>query len=90
MKEPSAFRKSSMITSSYLDPSLAFQADITRVVPWQARPPRYPFPRISSVPEGGTSVSFHGGSHHQDDPAQISNTEAEPVSPLYHAYLAKS
>ena len=22
-------------------------------------------------PEGGTSVSFHGGSHHQDDPVQI-------------------
>jgi hypothetical protein len=22
-------------------------------------------------PDGGTSVSFHGGSHHQDDPAQI-------------------
>ena len=31
----------------------------------------YPFPKSSLFPEGGTSVSFHGGSHHQDDPVQV-------------------
>ena len=31
----------------------------------------YPFPKSELFPEGGISVSFHGGSHHQDDPAQI-------------------
>ena len=31
----------------------------------------YQFPKSSLFPEGGTSVSFHGGSHHQDDPVQI-------------------
>jgi hypothetical protein len=31
----------------------------------------YPFPRNQWFPDGGTSVSFHGGSHHQDDPEQI-------------------
>jgi hypothetical protein len=31
----------------------------------------YQFPRNEWFPDGGTSVSFHGGSHHQDDPAQI-------------------
>ena len=32
----------------------------------------YPFPKNDPLfPEGGTSVSFHGGSHHQEDPVQI-------------------
>ena len=31
----------------------------------------YPFPKSSLFPDGGTSVSFHGGSHHQDDPVQM-------------------
>ena len=31
----------------------------------------YPFPKSELFPQGGTSVGFHGGSHHQDDPAQI-------------------
>src|SRR5207249_11651804 len=31
----------------------------------------YPFPKGDLFPTGGVSVGFHGGSHHQDDPAQI-------------------
>ena len=31
----------------------------------------YQFPKSPLFPEGGASVSFHGGSHHQDDPVQI-------------------
>jgi len=55
--------------------ALAFKADVTRVATvLGARDLTsrvYPFPRSPLFPEGGTSVSFHGGSHHQDDPAQI-------------------
>jgi hypothetical protein len=55
--------------------ALAFKADITRVATvLGARDLTsrvYPFPRSPLFPEGGSSVSFHGGSHHQDDPAQI-------------------
>lgn len=55
--------------------ALAFKADITRVATvLGARDLTsrvYAFPRSPLFPEGGTSVSFHGGSHHQDDPAQI-------------------
>ncbi len=55
--------------------ALAFRADITRVATvLGARDLTsrvYPYPRSPLFPEGGTSVSFHGGSHHQDDPAQI-------------------
>ena len=31
----------------------------------------YPFPKGELFPNGGVSVGFHGGSHHQDDPVQI-------------------
>jgi hypothetical protein len=55
--------------------ALAFKADITRVVTLLGARDLtsrvYPFPKSDLFPEGGTSVSFHGGSHHQDDPAQI-------------------
>ena len=55
--------------------ALAFKADVTRVATvLGARDLTsrvYPFPRSPLFPEGGTSVSFHGGSHHQDDPAQM-------------------
>jgi hypothetical protein len=55
--------------------ALAFQADITRVATiLGARDLTgrvYQFPKGELFPNGGTSVSFHGGSHHQDDPAQI-------------------
>ena len=55
--------------------ALAFKADITRVATvLGARDLTsrvYAFPRSPLFPEGGNSVSFHGGSHHQDDPAQI-------------------
>jgi hypothetical protein len=55
--------------------ALAFRADITRVATLLGARDltgrSYPFPKNPLFPEGGTSVSFHGGSHHQDDPAQI-------------------
>jgi hypothetical protein len=58
--------------------ALALQADITRVVTLlgarDLTGKTYPFPKNDPLfPEGGVSVSFHGGSHHQDDPAQIKN-----------------
>ena len=55
--------------------ALAFQADITRVATLLGARDLtgkvYPYPKNEWFPEGGTSVSFHGGSHHQDDPIQI-------------------
>ena len=54
---------------------LAFRADITRVVTLLGARDLtsriYPFPKSDLFPEGGASVSFHGGSHHQEDPVQI-------------------
>jgi hypothetical protein len=53
----------------------AFKADITRVATLLGARDLtgrvYPFPKSPLFPEGGNSVSFHGGSHHQDDPVQI-------------------
>ncbi|MGH9254491.1 MAG: DUF1552 domain-containing protein [Vicinamibacterales bacterium] len=55
--------------------ALAFKADITRVATvLGARDLTsrvYTYPKNPLFPDGGTSVSFHGGSHHQEDPAQI-------------------
>jgi len=55
--------------------ALAFKADITRVATMLGARDltgrTYQFPKNALFPEGGNSVSFHGGSHHQDDPAQI-------------------
>ncbi len=55
--------------------ALAFRADITRVATLlgarDLTSRSYPFPKSDLFPQGGTSVGFHGGSHHQDDPAQI-------------------
>jgi len=55
--------------------ALAFQADITRVATLlgarDLTGKTYQFPTNEYFPNGGNSVSFHGGSHHQDDPAQI-------------------
>jgi Protein of unknown function (DUF1552) len=55
--------------------ALAFRADITRVATLLGARDltgrTYPFPRSELFPQGGVSVSFHGGSHHQEDPAQI-------------------
>jgi Protein of unknown function (DUF1552) len=55
--------------------ALAFQADITRVATLLGARDltgrSYPFPKGELFPNGGVSVGFHGGSHHQDDPAQI-------------------
>ncbi len=55
--------------------ALAFRADITRVATLLGARDltgrSYPFPKGPLFPDGGTSVSFHGGSHHQDDPTQI-------------------
>jgi hypothetical protein len=55
--------------------ALAFRADITRVATLlgardlTAR--SYVFPKNELFPNGGTSPSFHGASHHQEDPVQI-------------------
>jgi hypothetical protein len=55
--------------------ALAFKADITRVATLlgarDLTSRAYPYPKSALFPEGGTSVSFHGGSHHQDDPVQV-------------------
>ena len=54
---------------------LAFKSDITRVATLLGARDltgrSYPFPKSDLFPNGGVSVGFHGGSHHQDDPAQI-------------------
>ena len=74
--------------------ALAFRGDITRVATLLGARDltgrSYPFPKGELFPEGGTSVSFHGGSHHQDDPAQIktySKLNRYHVSTM--AYLAQ-
>ena len=55
--------------------ALALRSDITRVVTLLGARDltgrSYPFPKTDLFPNGGSSVSFHGGSHHQDDPVQI-------------------
>src|SRR5687767_10268864 len=55
--------------------ALALKADITRVVTLLGARDltgrTYAFTKGELFPNGGTSVSFHGGSHHQDDPAQV-------------------
>ena len=55
--------------------ALALRSDITRVVTMLGARDLtgrvYQFPKGELFPYGGTSVSFHGGSHHQDDPTQI-------------------
>jgi hypothetical protein len=55
--------------------ALAFKADITRVATLlgarDLTSRAYAYPKSPLFPEGGTSVSFHGGSHHQDDPVQV-------------------
>jgi hypothetical protein len=55
--------------------ALSFKADITRVATLLGARDLtsrvYQFPKSPLFPEGGSSVSFHGGSHHQDDPVQI-------------------
>src|SRR6187431_3173367 len=72
----------------------AFKADITRVVTLLGARDLtgrvYPFPKSDLFPDGGTSVSFHGGSHHQDDLVQIrryATLNRYHVSTM--AYLAK-
>jgi len=74
--------------------ALAFRADITRVATLlgarDLTSRSYPFPKSDLFPQGGVSVSFHGGSHHQDDPAQIkryADLNRYHVSTL--AYLAE-
>jgi hypothetical protein len=74
--------------------ALAFKADITRVATLLGARDLtgrvYPFPKSDLFPDGGSSVSFHGGSHHQDDPPQVRRYAAlnrYHVSTL--AYLAE-
>jgi hypothetical protein len=55
--------------------ALAFKADITRVATLlgarDLTGKSYRFPKGELFPNGGTSVSFHGGSHHADVPARM-------------------
>jgi len=55
--------------------ALAFRADITRVVTLlgarDLTSRSYAFPKSELFPNGGQSVGFHGGSHHQEDPVQV-------------------
>src|SRR6185295_2203598 len=55
--------------------ALAFKADITRVATLlgarDLTPAVYPFPKSELFPDGGRSVSFHSGSHHQDEAKQL-------------------
>ena len=57
--------------------ALAFQTDITRVATLLGARDltgrSYPYPKGEWFPNGGTSPSFHGGSHHQDDPRNMAN-----------------
>jgi hypothetical protein len=79
MDEPSGIpdRFDDHIKMHYDLTALAFQADITRVATLlgarDLTGTSYPFPKSDLFPEGGTSVSYHGGSHHQDNPANIFN-----------------
>jgi hypothetical protein len=74
--------------------ALAFRADITRVVTLlgarDLTSRSYAFPKSDLFPNGGQSVGFHGGSHHQEDPVQVSryaDLNRYHVSTL--AYLAE-
>ncbi len=74
--------------------ALAFQADITRVATLLGARDLtgkvYRYPTNEYFPNGGTSVSFHGGSHHQDDPAQIERfAELNRYHVYTMAYLAE-
>jgi hypothetical protein len=57
--------------------ALAFQTDITRVATLlgarDLTGKSYPFPKGEWFPNGGTSVSFHGGSHHGDNPSSMAS-----------------
>ncbi|HVG56496.1 MAG TPA: DUF1552 domain-containing protein [Vicinamibacterales bacterium] len=74
--------------------ALALKADITRVVTLLGARDltgrTYAFPKGELFPNGGTSVSFHGGSHHQDDPVQIRRySDLNRYHLLTTAYLAE-
>jgi hypothetical protein len=67
--------------------ALAFKADITRVATLlgarDLTAAVYPFPRNEFFPDGGRSVSFHAGSHHQDEATQLA---AFAKLNRYHVY----
>src|SRR5690606_13289343 len=67
--------------------ALAFQADITRVATLLGARDLtgkvYQYPQNEFFPSGGVSMSFHGGSHHQEDPR---NLERYAVLNRYHVY----
>lgn len=74
--------------------TLAFQADITRVATLLGARDltgrSYPFPKSEFFPNGGTSVSFHGGSHHADVPSGIANyAQLNRYHVMTTAYLAE-
>jgi len=57
--------------------ALGFQADITRVATLlgarDLTGAAYPLPKGDLFPDGGTSPSYHGGSHHADNPVTIAS-----------------
>jgi hypothetical protein len=74
--------------------ALAFKADITRVVTLLGARDltgrSYPFPKNEWFPNGGTSVGFHGGSHHADVPSSIARyAELNRYHVSTTAYLAE-
>jgi hypothetical protein len=74
--------------------ALALKADITRVVTLLGARDltgrTYQFPKSELFPNGGNSVSFHGGSHHQDDPTQVRRyADLNRYHLLTTAYLAE-
>jgi hypothetical protein len=74
--------------------ALAFKADITRVATLlgarDLTGKTYPFPKGEWFPNGGNSVSFHGGSHHADVPASIANyAQLNRYHVMTTAYLAE-
>jgi hypothetical protein len=75
--------------------ALAFKADITRVATLlgarDLTGKTYPFPKGEWFPNGGNSVSFHGGSHHADVPASIANyAQLNRYHVMTTAYLAEA
>lgn len=96
MKEPNGIPSNfhDHITLHYDLIALAFQADITRVATLLGARDltgrSYPFPKSEWFPNGGQSVSFHGGSHHADVPASMANyAQLNRYHVMTTAYLAE-
>jgi hypothetical protein len=96
MNEPSGIPSNfdDHIKLHYKLTALALKADITRVVTLLGARDltgrTYPFPKNEWFPNGGTSVSFHGGSHHADNPSSMANyAQLNRYHVMTTAYLAE-